>query len=182
MTVYQAIRQYSPLVNDQSETDTDTETPIGEIDKLYIFILILINLFHLQATQAFGSSSTQSTIVQSKTIQAIQAVQVKEAQLHSQRHRRRSTLPVRIAKILWQNCKTDVSPSFGLMVHRRQFCRHFRHSSCQSCPILRQLKMLRSKSCHSCASSMDWIGIGLHFTIRCHKRQSSTKANSFTQR
>lgn len=34
MTVYQAIRQYSPLVNDQSETDTDTETPIGEIDKL----------------------------------------------------------------------------------------------------------------------------------------------------
>jgi E3 ubiquitin-protein ligase TRIP12 len=29
MTVYQAIRQYSPLVNDQSETDTDTETPIG---------------------------------------------------------------------------------------------------------------------------------------------------------
>lgn len=30
MTVYQAIRQYSPLVNDQSETDTDTETPIGE--------------------------------------------------------------------------------------------------------------------------------------------------------
>lgn len=31
MTVYQAIRQYSPLVNDQSETDTDTETPIGKI-------------------------------------------------------------------------------------------------------------------------------------------------------
>lgn len=30
MTVYQAIRQYSPLVNDQSETDTDTETPIGK--------------------------------------------------------------------------------------------------------------------------------------------------------
>lgn len=33
MTVYQAIRQYSPLVNDQSETDTDTETPIGKIYK-----------------------------------------------------------------------------------------------------------------------------------------------------
>jgi len=31
MTVYQAIRQYSPLVNDQSETDTDTETPIGKL-------------------------------------------------------------------------------------------------------------------------------------------------------
>lgn len=30
MTVYQAIRQYSPLVNDQSETDTDTEAPIGK--------------------------------------------------------------------------------------------------------------------------------------------------------
>lgn len=29
MTVYQAIRQYSPQVTDQSETDTDTETPIG---------------------------------------------------------------------------------------------------------------------------------------------------------
>lgn len=30
MTVYQAVKQYSPLVNDQSETDTDTETPIGK--------------------------------------------------------------------------------------------------------------------------------------------------------
>ncbi|XP_055698970.1 E3 ubiquitin-protein ligase TRIP12 isoform X2 [Phlebotomus papatasi] len=29
MTVYQAVKQFSPLVNDQSETDTDTETPIG---------------------------------------------------------------------------------------------------------------------------------------------------------
>lgn len=29
MTVYQAIKQYSPLVNDQSETDTESETPIG---------------------------------------------------------------------------------------------------------------------------------------------------------
>lgn len=29
MTVYQAVRQFSPLVNDQSETDTDTEMPIG---------------------------------------------------------------------------------------------------------------------------------------------------------
>uniref|UniRef100_A0A336LPI2 E3 ubiquitin-protein ligase n=1 Tax=Culicoides sonorensis TaxID=179676 RepID=A0A336LPI2_CULSO len=29
MTVYQAIRQFSPLAHDQSETDTDTETPIG---------------------------------------------------------------------------------------------------------------------------------------------------------
>ncbi|XP_055377638.1 E3 ubiquitin-protein ligase TRIP12 isoform X4 [Condylostylus longicornis] len=29
MTVYQAVKQYSPLVNDQSETDTDTETPLG---------------------------------------------------------------------------------------------------------------------------------------------------------
>lgn len=42
MTVYQAIRQYSPLVNDQSETDTDTETPIGKINKLLIYINILI--------------------------------------------------------------------------------------------------------------------------------------------
>ncbi|XP_046804940.1 E3 ubiquitin-protein ligase TRIP12 isoform X3 [Lucilia cuprina] len=29
MTVYQAVKQFSPLVNDQSETDTDTETPLG---------------------------------------------------------------------------------------------------------------------------------------------------------
>lgn len=35
MTVYQAIRQYSPLVNDQSETDTDTETPIGKLKKKF---------------------------------------------------------------------------------------------------------------------------------------------------
>lgn len=30
MTVYQAVKQFSPLVNDQSETDTDTETPLGK--------------------------------------------------------------------------------------------------------------------------------------------------------
>lgn len=36
MTVYQAIRQFSPLANDQSETDTDTETPIGKILKICI--------------------------------------------------------------------------------------------------------------------------------------------------
>lgn len=29
MTVYQAIKQFSPLVNDHSETETDCETPIG---------------------------------------------------------------------------------------------------------------------------------------------------------
>lgn len=29
MTVYQAVKQFSPLVTDQSETDTDTDTPIG---------------------------------------------------------------------------------------------------------------------------------------------------------
>lgn len=29
MTVYQAIRQYSNSGNDQSETDTDNETPLG---------------------------------------------------------------------------------------------------------------------------------------------------------
>ncbi|XP_067615861.1 E3 ubiquitin-protein ligase TRIP12 isoform X5 [Eurosta solidaginis] len=29
MTVYQAVKQFSALVNDQSETDTDTETPMG---------------------------------------------------------------------------------------------------------------------------------------------------------
>lgn len=39
MTVYQAIRQYSPLVNDQSETDTDTETPIGKMKCLVIISL-----------------------------------------------------------------------------------------------------------------------------------------------
>lgn len=29
MTVYQAVKQFSPLANEQSETDTDTETPLG---------------------------------------------------------------------------------------------------------------------------------------------------------
>lgn len=30
MTVYQAVRQFSPAaLNDQSETDTDTEAPLG---------------------------------------------------------------------------------------------------------------------------------------------------------
>lgn len=37
MTVYQAVKQFSPLANDHSETDTDTETPLGEI---YIFFII----------------------------------------------------------------------------------------------------------------------------------------------
>ena len=41
MTVYQAIRQYSPQVNDQSETDTDTETPIGNFLSLYLFLLVI---------------------------------------------------------------------------------------------------------------------------------------------
>lgn len=45
MTVYQAIRQYSPLVNDQSETDTDSETPIGNnkniLYKNYLIIIII---------------------------------------------------------------------------------------------------------------------------------------------
>lgn len=30
MTVYQAVRQFSNSGNDQSETDTDNETPLGE--------------------------------------------------------------------------------------------------------------------------------------------------------
>lgn len=29
MTVYQAVRQYSTTGNDQSETDTDNEAPLG---------------------------------------------------------------------------------------------------------------------------------------------------------
>lgn len=44
MTVYQAIRQYSPLVNDQSETDTDTETPIGkEIESFVNSTIKIVN-------------------------------------------------------------------------------------------------------------------------------------------
>lgn len=31
MTVYQAVRQFSNNGNDQSETDTDNETPLGEL-------------------------------------------------------------------------------------------------------------------------------------------------------
>lgn len=30
MTVYQAVRQFSSVGNDQSETDTDNETPLGK--------------------------------------------------------------------------------------------------------------------------------------------------------
>lgn len=44
MTVYQAIRQYSPLVNDQSETDTDTETPIGKFRLNFIVNYLSKNL------------------------------------------------------------------------------------------------------------------------------------------
>lgn len=33
MTVYQAVRQFSNNGNDQSETDTDNETPLGKLEQ-----------------------------------------------------------------------------------------------------------------------------------------------------
>ncbi|XP_070496016.1 E3 ubiquitin-protein ligase TRIP12 isoform X2 [Chironomus tepperi] len=64
MTVYQAIRQYSPLVNDQSETDTDTETPIGNasiwIQQHTIYYRPVEDNSNANANKA-GSSSIQST-------------------------------------------------------------------------------------------------------------------------
>lgn len=36
MTVYQAVRQFSSNANDQSETDTDNETPLGKCLFLYV--------------------------------------------------------------------------------------------------------------------------------------------------
>ena len=47
MTVYQAVKQFSPLVNDQSETDTDTETPLGR----FCFNYLLYN--HIQCVFFF---------------------------------------------------------------------------------------------------------------------------------
>lgn len=53
MTVYQAVRQFSGSSNDQSETDTDNETPLGEDESwcfgmcefyLFSFILCLCSL------------------------------------------------------------------------------------------------------------------------------------------
>ena len=65
MTVYQAVKQFSPLVNDQSETDTDTETPLGNFiqnsNASIIFYFITIN--YLQAMRAYGYNSIQYTIV-----------------------------------------------------------------------------------------------------------------------
>ena len=53
MTVYQAIRQFSPLANDQSETDIDTETLIGKNLNL---CYIIEKKFHLFFT-FLGSAS-----------------------------------------------------------------------------------------------------------------------------
>lgn len=43
MTVYQAVKQFSSVVNDQSETEADTETPIGN---LLFCLLDMRTIFH----------------------------------------------------------------------------------------------------------------------------------------
>ncbi|CAO1401704.1 unnamed protein product [Diamesa hyperborea] len=63
MTVYQAIRQYSPLVNDQSETDTDTETPIGSAS-----IWIQQHTIYYRPVEEIASTSTPSASAAAQSI------------------------------------------------------------------------------------------------------------------
>lgn len=66
MTVYQAIKQFSPLVNDQSETDTESEMPVGNasiwVQQHTIYYRPLEEETHTQAQyHASGSSSTSTS-------------------------------------------------------------------------------------------------------------------------
>lgn len=63
MTVYQAVRQYSPVVNDQSETDTDSEMPIGNASvwvQQHTIFYRPIDEDQPQAAHASGSSSSNT--------------------------------------------------------------------------------------------------------------------------
>ena len=67
MTVYQAVKQFSPLVNEQHETDNESEMLLGKWLQINgQSVLKLILLLYPQATAAFGCSSTPFTIVQSR--------------------------------------------------------------------------------------------------------------------
>lgn len=68
MTVYQAVKQFSPLVNDQSETDTESETPVGSasiwVQQHTIFYRPIEDESQQQSQfHASGSSSTSSGAV-----------------------------------------------------------------------------------------------------------------------
>lgn len=65
MTVYQAVRQFSALVNDQSETDTDTEMPIGNATvwvQQHTIYYRPIDDDQQTNTQAGGSTSSTATV------------------------------------------------------------------------------------------------------------------------
>ncbi|XP_037922680.1 E3 ubiquitin-protein ligase TRIP12 isoform X3 [Hermetia illucens] len=62
MTVYQAVKQYSPVVNDQSETDTESETPIGNasiwVQQHTIYYRPIDDDHNVSGGSSKGSSST----------------------------------------------------------------------------------------------------------------------------
>ncbi|XP_017486628.1 PREDICTED: E3 ubiquitin-protein ligase TRIP12 isoform X7 [Rhagoletis zephyria] len=61
MTVYQAVKQFSPLVNDQSETDTDTETPLGNASVWVQQHTIYYRPMEEEASSSSVSATTSST-------------------------------------------------------------------------------------------------------------------------
>lgn len=70
MTVYQAVKQFSPLVNDQSETDTESETPIGNasiwVQQHTIYYRPIEDETQAQQQptyQASGSSTSSSALI-----------------------------------------------------------------------------------------------------------------------
>lgn len=74
MTVYQAVRQFSPLVNnDQSETDTDSETPIGNASvwvQQHTIFYRPIDEDQSQQSHATGGSSSNTANTTKTTVAA----------------------------------------------------------------------------------------------------------------
>ncbi|KAM7362392.1 E3 ubiquitin-protein ligase ctrip isoform 3-T5 [Cochliomyia hominivorax] len=62
MTVYQAVKQFSPLVNDQSETDTDTETPLGNAS-----IWVQQHTIYYRPVEEEPLASSSSSVVNNKS-------------------------------------------------------------------------------------------------------------------
>lgn len=60
MTVYQAVKQFSSVVNDQSETEADTETPIGNYFRPSN-IITNSNRLTFQAIRVCGHNNTLFT-------------------------------------------------------------------------------------------------------------------------
>lgn len=70
MTVYQAVKQFSPLVNEQHETDNESEMLLGELCRIFLYEFGLnsnanaLSFYNsVQAIAAFGCSNTQFIIV-----------------------------------------------------------------------------------------------------------------------